>query len=71
MTTSTRFPSAKISAVVSDVDGTLVTDEKVLTERARSAAVKLQTRGIRFGVISARPPRGLLMLLGPSESRHR
>ena len=65
MTTSTRFPSAKISAVVSDVDGTLVTDEKVLTERARSAAVKLQTRGIRFGVISARPPRGLLMLLGP------
>ena len=37
MTPCTRVPSTKISAVVSDVDGTLVTDEKVLTERARSA----------------------------------
>jgi Cof subfamily protein (haloacid dehalogenase superfamily) len=65
MTTCTRIPSTKISAVVSDVDGTLVTDEKVLTERARSAVAKLQASGIIFGVISARPPRGLLMLLGP------
>ena len=65
MTTRTRTPSTKISAVVSDVDGTLVTDEKVLTERARSAVAKLQESGIIFGVISARPPRGLLMLLGP------
>ena len=65
MTTCTRIPSTKISAVVSDVDGTLVTDDKVLTERARSAAAKLQASGIIFGVISARPPRGLLMLLGP------
>jgi hypothetical protein len=65
MTTSTRIPSTKISAVVSDVDGTLVTDEKILTERARSAVAKLQASGVIFGVISARPPRGLLMLLGP------
>jgi Cof subfamily protein (haloacid dehalogenase superfamily) len=41
-----------------------VTDEKVLTERARSAVAKLRASGIIFGVISARPPRGLLMLLG-------
>jgi Cof subfamily protein (haloacid dehalogenase superfamily) len=65
MMTCTRIPSTKISAVVSDVDGTLVTDEKVLTDRARSAVAKLQATGIIFGVISARPPRGLLMLLGP------
>jgi len=65
MTTCTRIPSTKISAVVSDVDGTLVTDEKVLTERARSAVTELRASGIIFGVISARPPRGLLMLLGP------
>ena len=65
MTTSARIPATKISAVVSDVDGTLVTDEKVLTERTRSAVAKLQASGIIFGVISARPPRGLLMLLGP------
>jgi Cof subfamily protein (haloacid dehalogenase superfamily) len=37
----------------------------VLTERARSAVAKLHAAGILFGVISARPPRGLLMLLGP------
>ncbi len=64
MTTCTRIPSTKIAAVVSDVDGTLVMDDKVLTERARSAVAKLQANGIIFGVISARPPRGLLMLLG-------
>ena len=65
MTTHTRIPSTRISAVVSDVDGTLVTDDKVLTERARSAVARLHAGGIIFGVISARPPRGLLMLIRP------
>jgi len=65
MTTSTRIPSTRIAAVISDVDGTLVTDDKALTERAQSAVAKLHASGIIFGVISARPPRGLLMLLGP------
>lgn len=65
MTPFARVPSPKISAVVSDVDGTLVTDEKALTELARSAVAKLHASGIIFGVISARPPRGLRMLLGP------
>ena len=37
------MPSAKISAVVSDVDGTLVTDDKVLTVRAQAAVAKLRT----------------------------
>jgi Cof subfamily protein (haloacid dehalogenase superfamily) len=55
----------KCSAVVSDVDGTLVTDDKRLTARAQAAAVELRARGIIFSIISARPPRGLRMLLGP------
>ena len=65
MTTSARTPSTRISAVVSDVDGTLVTDDKTLTERARSAVARLHASGLMFGVISARPPRGLLGLVGP------
>jgi hypothetical protein len=65
MTTSARTPSIRISAVVSDVDGTLVTDDKTLTERARSAVARLHASGLMFGVISARPPRGLLGLVGP------
>jgi len=34
--------------MVADVDGTLVTKEKVLTERARNAVRKLQDVGIAF-----------------------
>lgn len=52
-------PGAKISAVVSDVDGTLVTDDKVLTAGAETAVAALDATGITFAVISSRPPRGL------------
>ena len=55
----------KCSAVVSDVDGTLVTDDKHLTARARAAVAELRATGIIFSIISARPPRGLRMLLDP------
>jgi Cof subfamily protein (haloacid dehalogenase superfamily) len=65
--TPPRFPPAKISAVVSDVDGTLMTDDKRLTPRAQAAVAKLHTRGIIFTVISSRPPRGVRMLLDPLE----
>jgi hypothetical protein len=33
-----RFPSTSIPAVVSDVDGTLMTDDKRLTPRAQAVA---------------------------------
>src|SRR5579863_1873645 len=49
----------RISLVVSDVDGTLVTTEKVLTQRSRSAVASLGAAGIGFTVISSRPPFGL------------
>jgi len=57
--------SFKCSAVISDVDGTLVTDDKVLTPRAQAAAAALRANGIIFSIISSRPPRGLSMLLKP------
>ena len=38
----------KISLVLADVDGTLVTEEKILTERARKAVSALQEGGIQW-----------------------
>jgi Cof subfamily protein (haloacid dehalogenase superfamily) len=67
MIPSTRFPSARISAVVSDVDGTLVTTDKKLSTRTQAAVADLHARGIIFTIISSRPPRGLHMLLEPLE----
>jgi Cof subfamily protein (haloacid dehalogenase superfamily) len=52
----------KISLVLADVDGTLVTEEKILTERARNAVSALQEAGIRFAITSGRPPLGMAML---------
>ena len=60
-----RSPANRISALVSDVDGTLVTDDKVLTARTRAGVAKLHASGITFALISSRPPRGLRMLLEP------
>jgi Cof subfamily protein (haloacid dehalogenase superfamily) len=65
MTRVSRTPSARISAVVSDVDGTLVTDDKRLTARTKASVAELHARGIAFTIISSRPPRGLQMLLEP------
>lgn len=65
MTQPIRAPAAKISAVISDVDGTLVTDEKILTARAQTAVAELRANGIVFTIISSRPPRGMRMLLEP------
>src|SRR5215469_8696441 len=52
----------KVSLVLADVDGTLVTEEKVLTTRAQNAVMALQEAGIRFAITSGRPPRGMAML---------
>jgi len=55
----------RVSALVSDVDGTLMTQAKALTPRTQAAATKLKARGIAFAAISGRPPRGMRMLVGP------
>jgi Cof subfamily protein (haloacid dehalogenase superfamily) len=57
----------KTSLVLADVDGTLVTEEKVLTGRARNAVKALREHGIRFAITSGRPPRGMAMLLDALE----
>jgi Cof subfamily protein (haloacid dehalogenase superfamily) len=59
--------TTQIAAVVSDVDGTLVTPEKTLTSEAVDAVRRLHDAGIIFSVVSSRPPRGLRMLLEPLE----
>ncbi len=51
--------------VLADVDGTLVTREKILTERAIRAVRSLKQRGIRFAITSGRPPKGMQMVIGP------
>ena len=56
---------SKISLVLADVDGTLVTAEKVLTSRARAAVKALQAANIQFAITSGRPPRGMSMLIEP------
>jgi Cof subfamily protein (haloacid dehalogenase superfamily) len=64
MTDSTRA-TAKIALVLADVDGTLLTSEKVLTSQAAVAVKDLQTAGIAFAITSGRPPRGMAMLIDP------
>ena len=49
--------------MISDVDGTLVTDDKVLTACAQAAVAELRASGILFSIIIGRPPRGLRMLI--------
>ena len=51
-----------ISLLLADVDGTLVTKEKHLTDRAIAAVQKLHDRGIGFAITSGRPPKGMAML---------
>src|SRR5258708_31074568 len=57
----------KISLVLADVDGTLVTEEKVLTERAQSAVRALQDAKIAFAITSGRPPLGMAALFDKLE----
>jgi Cof subfamily protein (haloacid dehalogenase superfamily) len=63
--TSEPLPRGKISLVVSDVDGTLVTTDKRLTDATRAAVRRLGESGIAFTIVSSRPPFGLRMLVEP------
>jgi Cof subfamily protein (haloacid dehalogenase superfamily) len=58
-------PARDIRLLLSDVDGTLVTQDKVLTEDARDAARALRAAGVSLTIASSRPPRGLTMLVEP------
>jgi hydroxymethylpyrimidine pyrophosphatase-like HAD family hydrolase len=64
------IPSTQpIAGVLADVDGTLVTKNKVLTPRAIKAIELLHELGVLFAITSGRPPRGMRMLVHPLEMR--
>ena len=54
-----------IKLVVSDVDGTLLTKDKTLTDRARAAVGRLHQAGIGFTITSSRPAIGMRFLIEP------
>jgi Cof subfamily protein (haloacid dehalogenase superfamily) len=52
-----------VRLVVADVDGTLVTPDKILTARARTVVRRIIEAGIGFTITSGRPPLGMKMLI--------
>ncbi|WP_199738579.1 Cof-type HAD-IIB family hydrolase [Corallococcus sp. CA054B] len=54
-----------IKLLIADVDGTLVTKDKVLTSRTREAVARLRDSGVMFTLTSGRPPRGMAALVAP------
>jgi Cof subfamily protein (haloacid dehalogenase superfamily) len=65
MTPKNGKSKTPIRMLIADVDGTLVTQEKVLTKRAAEAVLSLRDAGVEFSVTSGRPPRGMAMLIEP------
>ena len=55
----------RIALVVSDVDGTLLTKNKTLTEGAKAAVQRLHEAGIGFTITSSRPTIGMRFLIEP------
>jgi Cof subfamily protein (haloacid dehalogenase superfamily) len=55
----------RIALVVSDVDGTLLTKDKVLTDKAARAVRQLEDSGVAFTVVSSRPTIGMKFLIEP------
>jgi Cof subfamily protein (haloacid dehalogenase superfamily) len=55
----------RISLVISDVDGTLLTRDKTLTEAAKGAVRRLHDAGIAFTITSSRPTIGMRFLIEP------
>jgi Cof subfamily protein (haloacid dehalogenase superfamily) len=56
---------SRIALVVSDVDGTLLTKDKTLTESTRRAVRRLEESGVDFTITSSRPTIGMRFLIEP------
>jgi Cof subfamily protein (haloacid dehalogenase superfamily) len=56
---------SRIALVVSDVDGTLLTRDKILTDGAKNAVRALHAAGIGFTIVSSRPTIGMGFLVAP------
>jgi Cof subfamily protein (haloacid dehalogenase superfamily) len=63
VTAQANFPSIRL--LLADVDGTLVTPDKVLTDQAIDAVHRLGQANILFAITSGRPPQGMAMLIEP------
>jgi Cof subfamily protein (haloacid dehalogenase superfamily) len=59
----------RIRLLITDVDGTLVAPDKVVTEAAKAVAREMRDAGIILAVASSRPPRGMRMLIEPLAPR--
>src|ERR1051326_9580522 len=59
-----------VRLVVADVDGALVTPDKVVTLRAHAAVQRIMETGIAFTITSGRPPRGMKMLIDDLQLQH-
>ena len=55
--------TSAVRLVVADVDGTLVTPDKILTPRARAVVRTIVEAGIGFTITSGRPPLGMNTLI--------
>ena len=60
-----NYTATRIALVVSDVDGTLLTKDKTLTDGARTAVRRLHGAGIGFTIVSSRPTIGMGFLVAP------
>ncbi|HEY7406426.1 MAG TPA: Cof-type HAD-IIB family hydrolase [Candidatus Angelobacter sp.] len=63
MTASSTNKRPRIRLLIADIDGTLVTKEKLLTPGSVQAVSKLKDAGILFGITTGRPPQGTKMLV--------
>lgn len=60
---SSSFKRTPSGLFLADVDGTLLTSEKVVTARSRAAIRALGAAGLAFTIVSGRPPRGMSFLI--------
>jgi len=67
--TAARPDGGEIAMLIADVDGTLVTPQKILTPAAVAAVRHLGRAGIKFTIISSRPPRGMAPIIEGLEIR--
>jgi Cof subfamily protein (haloacid dehalogenase superfamily) len=65
MSVPAALPIKPVKLLLADVDGTLVTGTKVLTDGACRAVGRLRAAGIELAITSGRPPRGMAMLVEP------
>src|SRR5215467_15494414 len=63
MTATSPNNPTRIRLLIADIDGTLVTHEKLLTPKSIQAVQQLKDAGILFGITTGRPPKGTKMLV--------